>query len=260
VADAVGEQRLAIVVGGTGLYLHALLHGLAPVPEVPAGIRKAARARLAELGAPAFHAELSGLDPVMAARLQPTDRQRLLRAYEVVSATGRSLAAWQEMPPVRVSLPARRLGLALVPPRAALYERIERRLRDMLERGALEELGALHRRSLPADLPLMKALAVPELLAHVAGRGDLDTAGAGAAAAQGGRGGRAAGASGGPAAARRGDRARGAADPPVRPAPDHLAAPPAAGAAACGGLRRGRRSEAGYGIGRPLLTEPSLAH
>ena len=176
VADAVGEQRLAIVVGGTGLYLHALLHGLAPVPEVPAGIRKAARARLAELGAPAFHAELSGLDPVMAARLQPTDRQRLLRAYEVVSATGRSLAAWQEMPPVRVSLPARRLGLALVPPRAALYERIERRLRDMLERGALEELGALHRRSLPADLPLMKALAVPELLAHVAGRGDLDTA------------------------------------------------------------------------------------
>jgi tRNA dimethylallyltransferase len=176
IADAVGEQRPAIVVGGTGLYLHALLHGLAPVPDVPAGIRDAARARLAELGAPAFHAELSGLDPVMAARLRPTDRQRLLRAYEVVIASGRSLAAWQEAPPVRVSLPARRLGLALVPPRAALYERIERRLRDTLERGALEELGALHRRSLPADLPLMKAVGVPELLAHVSGRVDLDPA------------------------------------------------------------------------------------
>jgi tRNA dimethylallyltransferase len=176
IGEALAEQRPAIVVGGTGLYLHVLLHGIAPVPDIPAAIRNAARARLAELGAPAFHAELATLDPVMAARLRPTDRQRLLRAYEVVVGTGRSLAAWQEMPPVRVSLPARRLGLALVPPRAALYERIERRLRDMLERGALEELGALHRRSLPADLPLLKAVAVPELLAHVAGRVDLDTA------------------------------------------------------------------------------------
>jgi tRNA dimethylallyltransferase len=174
--EALGEQRPIIVVGGTGLYLHALLHGLAPVPEIPAGIRDAARARLAELGPPAFRAELAGLDPVMAARLRPTDRQRLLRAYEVVVATGRSLAAWQEAPPVRLTLPARRLGLALVPPRAALYERIERRLREMVELGALEELSALHRRALPADLPLMKAVAVPELLAHVSGQVDLETA------------------------------------------------------------------------------------
>ena len=176
IGDARAQQRTAIVVGGTGLYLHALLHGLAPVPEIPADVRQAARARLAGLGPPAFHAELAGLDPVMAARLRPTDRQRLLRAYEVVVGTGRSLAAWQETPPVRVSLPARRLGLALAPPRAALYERIERRLRAMIERGALEELSALQRRAPAADLPLLKAVAVPELLAHVAGRLDLDTA------------------------------------------------------------------------------------
>jgi tRNA dimethylallyltransferase len=176
VAGAVAEQRPAIVVGGTGLYLHALLHGLAPVPDIPAGIRDAARARLAELGPPAFHAELAKADPVMAARLRPSDRQRLLRAYEVVIATGRSLATWQEAAPVRVSLPARRIGIALVPPRAALYERIERRLREMVERGALAELRALHRRGLPRDLPLLKAVAVPELLAHLSGRVDLDTA------------------------------------------------------------------------------------
>jgi tRNA dimethylallyltransferase len=176
IGEALAEQRPAIVVGGTGLYLHALLHGLAPVPDIPAGVRTAARVRLAELGPPAFHAELAGLDPVMAARLRPTDGQRLLRAYEVVIATGRSLAAWHEATPVRISLPAKRLGLALVPPRAALYERIERRLRDMVERGALDELRALHRRALPPDLPLMKGVAVPELLAHVAGRVDLDTA------------------------------------------------------------------------------------
>jgi tRNA dimethylallyltransferase len=176
IGEALAEHRPAIVVGGTGLYLHALLHGLAPVPDIPAGIRTAARARLAELGPPAFHAELARLDPVMAARLRPTDRQRLLRAYEVVAATGRSLAAWREATPVRISLPPRRLGLALVPPRAALYERIERRLGDMVERGALEELKALHRRALSPDLPLMKGVGVPELLAHVTGRVDLETA------------------------------------------------------------------------------------
>jgi tRNA dimethylallyltransferase len=176
IGAAQAERRPAIVVGGTGLYLHALLHGLAPVPDIPARIRTAARTRLAELGSAGLHGELAGLDRAMAARLRPTDRQRLLRAYEVVVATGRSLADWQESPHVRISLPARRLGLALMPPRAALYARIERRLRAMVERGALEELRALHRRSLPADLPLMKAVAVPELLAHVAGQIDLDAA------------------------------------------------------------------------------------
>jgi tRNA dimethylallyltransferase len=161
IAEASAAQRPAIVVGGTGLYLHALLHGLAPVPEIPEPIRTAARLRLAERGLSALRAELAELDPVMAARLRPTDRQRLLRAYEVIVATGRSLAAWQEMPPVRVELPERRGGLALMPPRAALHERIERRLRDMVAGGAVEELEVLHRRRLPADLPLMKAVAVP---------------------------------------------------------------------------------------------------
>jgi tRNA dimethylallyltransferase len=175
IAEATAASRPAIVVGGTGLYLHALLHGLAPVPEIPEPIRTAARVRLAEGGLPALRAALAGLDPVMAARLRPTDRQRLLRAYEVVVATGRSLAAWQEMPPVRIELPARRFGLALMPPRAALYERIERRLRAMVEEGALEELRALHRRGLAPELPLMKALAVPELLAYVSGGVDLET-------------------------------------------------------------------------------------
>jgi tRNA dimethylallyltransferase len=176
IGEALAERRPAIVVGGTGLYLHALLHGLAPIPHVATSVRDAARSRLAALGEPAFHAELAELDPTMAARLRPTDRQRLLRAYEVVVGTGRSLAAWQAMPPLRLSLPARRRGLALVPPRPALYQRIDRRLHEMVEHGALEELKVLAERSLPTDLPLMRAVAVPELLAYVSGRVDLDTA------------------------------------------------------------------------------------
>ena len=176
VAEARAQRRPAIVVGGTGLYLHALLHGLAPVPDVPAATRRAARARLAKLGPAALHAELARLDPVMAAHLRPTDPQRVARAYEVIVATGRSLAVWQTAPPVRVELPAPWVGVALMPPRAALHERIERRLRAMIERGALAELEALRRRALDPELPLMKAVAVPELLAHLDGKVDLETA------------------------------------------------------------------------------------
>lgn len=176
IGEARATRRPAIVVGGTGLYLHALLHGLAPVPDIPPAVRRKARARCAALGSQALHAELATLDPTTAARLRPTDRQRLIRAYEVWLATGRSLADWQLAPPMRIELPERRIGIALMPARAALYDRIGHRLHGMVAQGGLEELRALQERSLPADLPLMKAVAVPELLAHVAGGVALSTA------------------------------------------------------------------------------------
>ena len=210
IGEALAERRPAIVVGGTGLYLHALLHGLAPVPDISPEVRGAARARLAALGAPAFHAELAGLDPAMAARLRPTDRQRLLRAYEVVVGTGRSLAAWQAMPPLRVTLPACRRGLALVPPRPALYQRIDRRLRAMIEQWRSERAGGAGR-------------------ALAARRSALD---------EGGRGARAAGTRVGAHRPRHGARAGDRSDPPLRQAAAHLAASPAAGAAPRGGIRR----------------------
>jgi tRNA dimethylallyltransferase len=175
-AEAQTQRRPAIVVGGTGLYLHALLHGLADVPPVPATTRAAATALYRQLGGPAFHAELQARDPVMAARLAPHDRQRLIRAFEVVSATGRSLAAWQADAPARVALPQPVVGVGLMPPRAELYARIGRRLAAMVAAGALDELRALQRLALPPDLPLLKAVAVRELLAHIEGRLDLDSA------------------------------------------------------------------------------------
>src|SRR5262245_38286045 len=92
---ALTQGRLPVVVGGTGLYLRSLLHGLAPVPEIPTKAREAAKQRLAELGKAAFHAELSRRDPAMAARIRPGDSQRMVRAWEVLEATGRSLADWQ---------------------------------------------------------------------------------------------------------------------------------------------------------------------
>ncbi len=172
--------RLPIVVGGTGLYLSALLRGLAPVPPVPAATRAAAEAMLERLGGPGLHAELARRDPVMAARLRPSDRQRLIRAFEVLAATGRSLADWQALPRFRVRLPEPVVGFALLPPRPLLQLRIERRLQAMLEAGALAELEALRRAHSDANLPLLKAVAVPELCAHLDGRLDFATAVTGA--------------------------------------------------------------------------------
>ena len=173
IAASTGAGRLPIVVGGTGLYLSALLRGLAPVPPVPAAARAAAEAMFERLGGPGLHAELMRRDPVMAARLRPSDRQRLIRAFEVLAATGRSLADWQALPRFRPRLPQPIEGIALLPPRAELHLRIERRLRAMLAAGALGELRALRLAHPEPDLPLLKAVAVPEFLAHLDGRLDL---------------------------------------------------------------------------------------
>lgn len=172
-AHAVG--RLPILCGGTGLYLKALMEGFAPTPDVPPAVRESVRARMAGHGAPAMHGELARRDPEMAARLGPTDSQRIARALEVVEATGRSLADWQREP----HPPPARLGfhvVAMLPPRDLLYDAIDRRFRRMVESGALDEVAALLDRGLSRTLPAMKALGVPELAAYLAGETDLDFA------------------------------------------------------------------------------------
>lgn len=169
VAAVHAAGRLPILVGGTGLYLRALLDGLAPVPEVPAAVRAAAQARHAELGAAAFHAELAERDPEMAARLATGDTQRLIRAREVLDATGRSLAWWQAQP---ADGPPPGLAVRVVvlrPPRAALYAACDLRFEAMLAAGALAEVRALLALGYPPTLPVMKAVGVPELAAHLAG-------------------------------------------------------------------------------------------
>jgi tRNA dimethylallyltransferase len=175
-AEAFGAGRTAIVVGGTGLYLEALLEGLAPVPEIPPELRLRLRVMATSLSPPELHCRLAARDPVMAARLRPSDPQRILRALEVIEATGRSLADWQAMRRRRITLPARRHGVALLMSAAMLAPRIEARLRAMLAAGALDEVRALLARGLPSDSPVMKATGVPELRAHLEGRATLDEA------------------------------------------------------------------------------------
>ncbi len=175
IAEAVAAGRLPIVVGGTGLYLRALARGLAPLPPVPAAQRRAARERHRELGGAAFHAALAARDPATAARLEPGDSQRLIRAWEVLEATGRPISAWQAEESGAAAL-YRFHCIALRPPRDALYAACDRRFLTMVEAGALEEVRALLALGLDPELPVMKALGVAELAAHLDAALPLETA------------------------------------------------------------------------------------
>ncbi|MEI9991217.1 MAG: tRNA (adenosine(37)-N6)-dimethylallyltransferase MiaA [Rhizomicrobium sp.] len=162
-AEVRKAHRVPIFVGGTGLYFRALTDGLADMPSVPAGVRAAARARLAEIGNEAFHAELAARDPQMAAMLNPGDGQRVLRAFEVLEATGRSLAFWQKNEGLAVLDGLRLARFVIDVPREVLRERIEARFRAMLAAGAMEEALALE--DLDPALPAARIIGRRELLA-----------------------------------------------------------------------------------------------
>ncbi len=153
--DARAAGRVPIVVGGTGLYLRALMGGLADIPDTPAALRAEIAQQLDEMGAPAFHAAFAKQDPEMAARLAPTDRQRLIRAAEVLAATGRSLADWQRetRPALAGGAPLTFRTILVNPPREAVYAACDGRFTAMVARGALDEAREM------ADLGLTDVVA-----------------------------------------------------------------------------------------------------
>jgi tRNA dimethylallyltransferase len=168
-AEAEALGRVAILVGGTGLYFKVLTRGLAAVPPIPPEIRNNVRARLAQEGSQALHAKLQQCDPVSASRLMPTDGVRIVRALEVMMATGRSLPEWHRsgLPPLVD--PAHAVRIFLAPDRPELYRRIDARFDGMIAAGALEEVRALDARGLDPLLPAMKAHGVPWLRRRLAG-------------------------------------------------------------------------------------------
>ncbi|MEI6557150.1 MAG: tRNA (adenosine(37)-N6)-dimethylallyltransferase MiaA [Rhodospirillaceae bacterium] len=178
IATAHRTGALPVLVGGTGLYLGALTGGLSALPEIPPAIRALARQRLERDGAAALHADLGRRDPATAARLPPGDRQRIVRAWEVLEATGRPLSSWQNenrgAPPPGLSLST----IVLDPPRPDLYRSCDLRFDAMMAAGALAEVQALNALGLEPDRPALKALGVPELRRHLAGDLSLDAAAA----------------------------------------------------------------------------------
>jgi tRNA dimethylallyltransferase len=162
-----GEGRLPILVGGTGLYLRTLFDGIAPVPTIDAQIRASVRGN----GVSENLAELMPLDPVAATTLNPGDTTRIARALEVVKSTGRTLKDWQQQREGGIGNEIGLRSLVLLPPRPWLYERCDLRFAQMVERGAAEEVEALMARQLDPNLPVMRAIGVAELGAHL--RGEL---------------------------------------------------------------------------------------
>jgi len=167
IAAAASAGQVPILVGGSGLYLRALMYGLAPIPPVPVSVRERARALYDRIGEAPFRNALAAHDPQSAARIKPGDRQRLMRAWEVVEATGRPLPEWQTLPSQHAA--ARFATIVFLPERDALYAACDGRFDRMMAQGGPEEARAIASRRLDPALPIMKAVGLRPLLRHLAG-------------------------------------------------------------------------------------------
>lgn len=158
----------AIVVGGTGLYLEALVSGLAEIPPVSSRVRAQATDEFEKMGETAFRARLAGVDPAAADRILPGDRQRLVRAWEVFAGSGRPLSDWRTRRQGGLA-PGSWRGVRLMPPREELYRRCNARYLEMIQTGAIDEALALAARRLEPSLPICKAVGLRPVLSHLAG-------------------------------------------------------------------------------------------
>ena len=174
-------ERIPVVVGGASLYITCFDQGLAQIPPVPSGIRASVRERIESEGVDVCYAMLEKVDPRLAGRIAPNDKQRIARGLEVFEATGKPLTDWQEE--THSEPPARNyLRLLLEPERALVYQRCERRFDAMMSEGALEEVDSL--RDARGDIhPALKRIhGVAPLLSHL--RGEITLAKAVSAAKQ----------------------------------------------------------------------------
>jgi tRNA dimethylallyltransferase len=176
VEEIASRGRVPLLAGGTMLYFRALTHGLADLPTADPEVRAQLEARAAVEGWPALHAELASVDPVTAARLEPTDAQRIQRALEVHQVSGKPLSSWHAQA-VQEPLPFEALTIALEPSdRAVLHARIERRFHEMLDAGLVDELRALRgRHALDASMPSMRAVGYRQAWDTLEGREPLST-------------------------------------------------------------------------------------
>ncbi|BCH16069.1 tRNA dimethylallyltransferase [Mesorhizobium sp. L-2-11] len=167
--DGTFVERPVIFVGGTGLYFRALAEGISEMPDIPQSIRDRWRYELQEQGAAKLHRILLREDSAAGMMLKPTDGQRIVRALEVLDASGRSILEWQAARGRPLIDRVSTRFLVIEPDRAELVKRIEARFDRMLEKGAIDEVRRLAELGLDPDLPAMKAIGVRELRAAMAG-------------------------------------------------------------------------------------------
>ncbi|HHJ39600.1 MAG: tRNA dimethylallyltransferase [Methylothermaceae bacteria B42] len=168
--------RLPILTGGTMLYFHALLNGLAELPVADSMVRAEIDQEARQVGWHAMHRKLAKIDPWSAVRIHPNDVQRIQRALEVYAVSGKSLSDWigenRQSP-----FPFAKVSLIVAPKdRAILHRRIERRFYQMLEQGFIEEVRALYQREdMQPDLPSMRSVGYRQIWSYLAGEIDRNT-------------------------------------------------------------------------------------
>jgi tRNA dimethylallyltransferase len=174
VRDIIARNRIPLIVGGSGLYIRALLEGFFKEQISDEGVRQVLKQRLTEEGSVSLFEELRRVDPVAAERLHPNDAQRIIRALEVFLITRRSLSEWQQDPSQPLEVDSLILGLAL--PRAWLYKRIEDRVDYMLKAGLIEEVERLVARGYTSELNALQTVGYREIFAYLQGEQPLDEA------------------------------------------------------------------------------------
>jgi tRNA dimethylallyltransferase len=172
-AAAKSAGRIPIFAGGTGLYFNVLTQGLSPIPAIAPEIRTLVRQQFEQLGREKFYAELLRRDPASAA-LRPGDSQRLLRAADVLEATGRGIAEWQTVAGKPALQGMKTARFVMAPDRELLNERVDRRFEAMISQGVLDEVRALL--DLNPTLPAAHMLGFPELARHLRGEISLTEA------------------------------------------------------------------------------------
>ena len=176
VAPLLQADAPLILAGGTGLYFKALTQGMSDIPDVPAEVRARVRAAAEGCGPEDLHAALAARDPLTASYLRPSDPQRILRAIEVLEATGRPLASFQGTRKPPLLAPGTWRAIFLDVDRTDLRARIAARFESMMEEGALEEVRILGERGLDPALPVMRAHGVPGLLEFLRGKSSREEA------------------------------------------------------------------------------------
>lgn len=173
IKDCLCREKFPIVVGGTGLYLRTLTHGLSPVPEINPDLREKVRNLCEELKED-FAQYVYEKDPLLKDRIRPSDPQRLSRALEVFLQTGQSITAWHGKSKPLHSYKYQ--YVVIEPDRLQLYDKINQRFQLMVEMGALDEVSRLKELKLPQHSPILKAIGFPELSAYLDGQLTLEEA------------------------------------------------------------------------------------
>lgn len=159
--------KVPLLVGGTGMYIQSLVHGISPIPEIDPEIRNTIRQALEEEGTEALHQKLTEKDTAIAEKLNPGDSQRVARAYEVICSTGRSLLYWQTQPKKQIIDASSCSHFFLHTDREKTYENCNKRFDIMVEDGVLEEAAHVDKMQLSPELPGMRAHGLPELLRYL---------------------------------------------------------------------------------------------